>query len=212
MVDTKDIDSVSTTVRRFSFLAREINLKIHLFGASGSGVTTLGKALSTKCSLPFYDADDYFWKKTNPPFVETHPLEERCRLLQEDIKKSSGPNVWVISGSMVSWGGLLHNEMDVAIYLFVPTELRIQRLREREFVRFGQRIKEGGDMYVAHEKFIEWARQYESGQLSGRSYERHLEWMNTLKCPVLKIEGDLTLNESLMKAIYFIQVNLSQQV
>jgi adenylate kinase family enzyme len=180
-------------------------LKLHLFGASGSGVTTLGKNLSLDCSLPFYDADDYFWKKTNPPFVESQPLEERCRLLQLDIAQSDVPDKWVISGSMVSWGGHLHNEMDIAIYLYVPPEIRLKRLRQREFQRFGERIREGGDMFESHEKFIEWANQYDSGVQSGRSRMRHNQWMQTLKCPVLKIEGDYSLEVSREMALTFIK-------
>ncbi len=40
------------------------NFKIHVFGASGSGVSTLGKALAVELHLPFFDADDFYWKKS----------------------------------------------------------------------------------------------------------------------------------------------------
>ncbi|WP_228410094.1 shikimate kinase [Chryseobacterium viscerum] len=35
-------------------------MKIHIFGASGSGVTTLGKALSEELNLEYFDSDDFF--------------------------------------------------------------------------------------------------------------------------------------------------------
>jgi NAD(P)-dependent dehydrogenase (short-subunit alcohol dehydrogenase family) len=35
--------------------------RIHVTGASGSGVTTLGRALADALALPHHDTDDYFW-------------------------------------------------------------------------------------------------------------------------------------------------------
>ncbi|CAI8903162.1 hypothetical protein EMIT036CA2_50372 [Chryseobacterium sp. IT-36CA2] len=35
-------------------------MRIHIFGASGSGVTTLGKALSEKLNIEYLDSDDFF--------------------------------------------------------------------------------------------------------------------------------------------------------
>ncbi|CAC9976206.1 hypothetical protein FLAPXU55_03930 [Flavobacterium panici] len=39
-------------------------MKIHIFGASESGVTTAGEALSKKLDIPYFDSDTYFWEKT----------------------------------------------------------------------------------------------------------------------------------------------------
>lgn len=38
--------------------------RIYIFGAAGSGVTTLGKELSSSLSIPTFDIDDYYWQKT----------------------------------------------------------------------------------------------------------------------------------------------------
>lgn len=35
-------------------------IRLHIFGASGSGVTTLGNAISKETGIPVYDFDDYF--------------------------------------------------------------------------------------------------------------------------------------------------------
>lgn len=34
---------------------------IHIFGASGSGTSTIGKYISVKWNYYFMDTDDYFW-------------------------------------------------------------------------------------------------------------------------------------------------------
>ncbi len=182
-------------------------IKLHIFGASGSGVTTLGKKLSDHYQIPFFDADDYYWKKTDPPFQEAHSIETRKLLLNNAL---SDQKSWVISGSLMSWGQEIQEEFSCAIYLYVSKEERIQRIKTREHKRFGKRIKAGGDMYDAHIKFLEWAYQYDEGLLSGRNKPRHDAWMKTLKCPLIKIEGDYTEAEVLIQTINAIELNLGK--
>ncbi|HXB95598.1 MAG TPA: hypothetical protein VNU70_10580 [Puia sp.] len=52
-------------------------MTLHLFGASGSGVTTLGHALSDRLGLPYFDADDFFWLPGDPPFTIKRPRDAR---------------------------------------------------------------------------------------------------------------------------------------
>ena len=39
-------------------------MKILIFGASGSGTTTLGKEIEKITDFTHLDVDDYYWKKT----------------------------------------------------------------------------------------------------------------------------------------------------
>ena len=41
---------------------------IHILGASGSGTSTLAKAISLRHGHRFLDTDDFYWKPTDPPF------------------------------------------------------------------------------------------------------------------------------------------------
>jgi len=43
-------------------------MKILIFGASGSGTTTIGKALVEILDCIHLDGDDYYWEQTTPPF------------------------------------------------------------------------------------------------------------------------------------------------
>ena len=76
-------------------------MKILIFGASGSGTTTLGIEIEKQTQFKHLDADYYYWKKTNPPFQEKVELQERNKHLKADFNRFE--NV-VISGSLVSWG------------------------------------------------------------------------------------------------------------
>jgi adenylate kinase family enzyme len=42
--------------------------RIHIAGASGSGVTSLGRALANALASSHHDTDDYFWLPTTPPY------------------------------------------------------------------------------------------------------------------------------------------------
>lgn len=55
--------------------------RIHVMGASGAGVTTLGRALATALASPHHDTDDYYWKPTAPPYRDKRTREERLRLM-----------------------------------------------------------------------------------------------------------------------------------
>lgn len=44
-------------------------MKLHLFGASGSGVTTLGHKLCQVMNMPYFDTDAYHWVPVYPPIT-----------------------------------------------------------------------------------------------------------------------------------------------
>ena len=74
---------------------------IYIYGASGSGTSTLGRKISEELGYKFMDTDDYFWLPTNPRYTTKRSKEERLALMKKDI--SENDNV-VISGSLVDWG------------------------------------------------------------------------------------------------------------
>ena len=58
---------------------------IHITGASGSGTSTLGRALAAELNMPFLDGDDYYWLDPKPPFVEKRDAILRAQLLRSDL-------------------------------------------------------------------------------------------------------------------------------
>lgn len=102
---------------------------IHIYGASGSGTSTLGRKISEELGYKFMDTDDYFWLPTNPRYTMKRSKEERLALMKKDI--SDNDNV-VISGSLVDWGDELIPLFTLAIRLVTDTEIRTTRLKERE--------------------------------------------------------------------------------
>ena len=173
---------------------------IHIFGASGSGTSTLGKKIYQELGYQFMDTDDYLWVPTNPKFTTLRTIEERLTLMKADIEKAD--NV-VISGSLVGWGDELISYFTLAIFLITPTNIRVERLKRREKERFGKRIEKGGDMYQTHQDFITWAKAYDDGDINIRSKALHKKWMQTLPCNVIQLNGadDLDENFKLVKEL-----------
>lgn len=170
---------------------------IHIYGASGSGTTTLGKKLCQELGYKFMDTDDYFWLPTNPPYTMKRDKCECLRLMKEDIEEAE--NV-VVSGSLVDWGDELIPLFTLAIRLKTDTEVRIDRLRRREYEKFGSRIEPGGDMYEKHQEFLEWAGKYDSGSIDMRSRAKHDLWQQLLQCHQIVLDGTHGLNENFQAA------------
>src|SRR5262245_2991835 len=103
--------------------------RIHIFGASGSGTTTLALTLAETHGHRHLDTDDFYWFPTNPPYRQPRPVEARLALLRDARAQSSR---WVLSGSLCGWGDPLISEFDLVVFLIVPTEVRLARLRARE--------------------------------------------------------------------------------
>ena len=165
---------------------------IHILGAAGSGTTTLGKALAKAKGYTFLDTDDFHWQKTHIPFTVARPKEERVQMLKDAISKCDN---CVISGAMCKWGDELIPYFDLVIKLETPTEIRIERLKDREFRRFGNRILEGGDMYFNHLRFIEWAKVYDHGGLDVRSNLLHNNWLKKINKKTLILDGTKEVSE-----------------
>jgi hypothetical protein len=156
--------------------------RLHVTGASGTGTTTLARALADYWSAPHADADDYFWLPTDPPYTVRRPEAERLKLM----KRVFAPReAWVLSGSMLSWGESIVSECDAVVFLTLETEERMRRLRVREQVR----QEHGGVDEQALEAFFTWARSYDDPDFDGRSRAAHERWLTSLDQPVLRLES-----------------------
>ena len=101
---------------------------IHIYGASGSGTSTIGRFICEKTGYYFMDTDDYFWEPTNPPFTIKRKIPDRIALMRKDIAKYESV---VISGSLVDWGDELIPLFTLAVRVETDTAVRIERLKKR---------------------------------------------------------------------------------
>ncbi|HST36361.1 MAG TPA: hypothetical protein VLK25_07005 [Allosphingosinicella sp.] len=100
-----------------------------------------------------------------------------------------------MSGTLDAWADGIARDADLIVFLEAPTELRLQRLREREQARFGDSLLPGGALHRTHVEFIAWATEYERGTQSGRSRPRHERWLAGLAVPVLRLDATQPVEE-----------------
>ena len=152
-------------------------LRLLVTGASGSGTSTLARALADALDLVVLDSDDFYWAPDAAPFTVKRGAAERLALLQAAL---AAPRV-VLGGSILDWGAAVEDAFDLIVFLYVPADVRIARLAARETARLGH----------ADPAFLAWAAAYDAGSpAGGRSLARHRAWLAARRCPVLEIAGE----------------------
>ena len=166
------------------------SLKVHLVGASGSGTPTLARALAPELGAIALDSDDYYWLPTQPPFTDRRDRALRHQLVMADLEQH--PRA-ILSGAIIGWGDDLEHAFDLVIFLSLPHDLRVSRLRARELARYGR----------INEPFIAWAAGYDDDPPTSptRNRRRQHEWLGERRCPVLRLEGDLTVAERVTRTL-----------
>lgn len=172
-------------------------MHILITGAPGSGTSTLGRDLSLALSALHLEGDDYQWVPTSPPYQQMVAKDQRGAALLADMRAAAES---VVSGSIMGWGNELEDAFDLVVFLYVPSDIRLARLKIREEQRFG----------VARPEFLAWAAQYDSGAEPGRSLQLHREWLEQRKCEVFRLEGDLS-EELRLSAVLAVLEKLRRQ-
>jgi adenylate kinase family enzyme len=167
-------------------------MKIHIMGASCAGSTTLGNALAERLNYSYFDTDHFFWEQTDPPFTVKRDQDERIQMLKQSLTPHANH---IVGGSLVNWGDEWLTYFDLVVFLYVPPEVRIQRLKDRELERYGNVIYTEPDRIVVYQKFLNWATAYDTNAISGRTLQVHEDWLGKVTCPVLEIKGNNTVQQ-----------------
>ena len=166
--------------------------RIHIFGPSGAGTSTLGRHLANLLATQHFDTDDFYWEPSDPPFRRKRPVPERRALMEAVFLPRSD---WVLSGSLDSWSEGIAERFTAAVFLTLDPERLLARLEERERSRYGAAMAPGGACHAECNAFLHWAAGYERGSRPGRSRARHEAWAETLACPVLRLYSEPPVEE-----------------
>lgn len=160
---------------------------IIICGLNGAGKSTLGKALAEKLDFYFIDIENLYFPKTNPNYMYASPRtrEEVEKILLQEIKLHEN---FILSSVKGDYGKAHYSFFQCAILLDVPREIRLQRVKERSFQKFGNRMLSGGDLFEQEEKFFRF--------VESRNENLVEEWVKSLKCPVIRIDGTKPIDEN----------------
>ena len=166
-------------------------------GLNGAGKSTLGKALAEKLNFYFINNEDLFFSKTDPNYLYASPRskEEAEALLYCKVNECEN---FVFSSVKGDYGDKIYPFFNYAVLIEVPKDIRLQRVRERSYQKFGNRMLPGGDLYETEEKFFDY--------VESRSEIAVEEWIQELKCPIIRIDGTRPIEKSIRLIIERIQV------
>jgi len=163
-------------------------MRILVTGAAGSGTSTLGKALAAEIGASFIEVDDFFWAASEPPYQTKRSPDERLRSI---LDAQNQPPSAVLAGSVVGWGAELEDSFSHIVFLSVPTDVRVARLRQREMNRFGE----------VNDAFLRWAAKYDDGDMADRSRAAHERWLSERTCLTLRISGEFPVEQGVKRIV-----------
>lgn len=165
-------------------------------GLNGSGKSTLGKVLAERLHFHFIDNEDLYFPKTDPDYVYATPRsrEEVEKLLWSEIKAYEN---FVFTSVRGDYGETICPYFQYAVLIDVPKDIRIQRVKNRSFQKFGERMLLGGDLYEQEEKFFDFVKSRPENMVE--------KWVQSIKCPVIRIDGTKPVEENVDSIIEEIQ-------
>ena len=172
----------------FGFLLRKgHSMGIIICGLNGTGKSTLGKALAEKLHFHFIDIENLYFPKTNPNYIyaSLRTRKEVEKLLLHEIKTHKN---FILASVKGDYWEDIYSLIQYAILLDVPKNIRLQRVKKRSFQKFGKRMLSGGDLFEQEEKFFRF--------VESRNESAVEEWVKSLKCPVMRIDGTKPIDEN----------------
>ena len=161
--------------------------KIIVCGGNGAGKSTLGRKLAQELGWKFMDIEDYYFppNNTNYNYSEARTKEEVIDLLLQDMKRYNNLVLACVKGN---YGPEVASMFTSAILIDVPKEIRMKRVRDRSYQKFGDRMLPGGDLYEKEERFFDMVEQ--------RSEKDVTEWLDTINIPVIRVDGTQTIEDN----------------
>lgn len=161
---------------------------ILICGLNGTGKSTIGSILAERLGYNFIDNEDLFHPKTDPGYIFSNPRSrEEVELILNTM--ISVNNQFVFSAVKGDYGENLIAALDYSILIEVPREIRIQRVKERSYQKFGKRMLPGGDLY---EQECAWFTFVEN-----RSEDYVSKWIEQINCPVIRLDGTLPVMDNI---------------
>lgn len=156
-------------------------------GLNGGGKSTLGKELAKELRFHFIDNEDLYFPKTDPDYIYASPRtrEEVEKLLWNEIRVHKN---FVFASVKGDYGETVYPFFQYAVLIEVPKDIRMQRVKNRSFQKFGERMLLGGDLHEQEEKFFDLVKSRPENTVE--------EWVQFLKCPVLRIDGTKPIEEN----------------
>ena len=157
-------------------------------GLNGAGKSTLAKELAKRLNLRFIDIEDiYFSRQDNPDYQyeKSRPYEEVVSMLTNTV---SSENDFVLASVTGRFGDEFISNLKCVISIEVPKEIRLKRVYNRSYIRFGEESCKGGDYYEQIKTFHNFCASRDDNLVN--------DWLSTICCPVFRVDGTLPTSDN----------------
>ncbi|MBQ8799256.1 MAG: AAA family ATPase [Lachnospiraceae bacterium] len=161
--------------------------KVIICGGNGAGKSTLGKRLAKELGWTFRDIEDYYFpeKDSENKYATGRTGEEVAELLVEDMKRHENLILASVRGNH---SDEIVSMFTCAVVIEVPKEIRMERIRNRSYGQFGDRILPGGDLHEQQERFF--------SMVENRPEDYPTKWLEEVDIPVIYVDGTKTVEEN----------------
>ena len=149
-------------------------------GLNGAGKSTLGRALAKELDFYFIDNEELYFPKENSGYPYSSP-RSRDEVKQSLLREIQLHDNFVFAAVKGDYGEAIAPFFQYAVLLQAPKNIRMGRVRDRSFLKFGDRMLPGGDLYEQEEEFFALVQSREADTVE--------EWVRSLSCPVIRVDG-----------------------
>lgn len=164
-----------------------MGIGIQICGLNGCGKSTLGKALAERMNFHFIDIENLYFSRTNidEPYTNPKSRTEVEQLLAEEISKHPD---FVFAAVKGDYGNDIIPLYDYIVVIDVPKDIRSQRVRNRSYQKFGNRILVGGDLHSQEEAFFL--------MVDSRKDDYIANWLQKVSSPIISVDGTKTVEDN----------------
>lgn len=161
--------------------------RIIICGGNGAGKSTIGTELSNKIGVPFFDVEDYYFPSKSDAYYynAARSKKEVEKLLMIDFDKSEE---FVFATTKPNFCNEIIAKFTLVIYIKTPKDVRIKRVIDRSYKKFGDRILPGGDLYEVENKFFNMVNRRDENEI--------LLSLKKLQIPIIKLNGEKNICEN----------------
>ncbi len=165
-----------------------MGMRILICGLNGAGKSTLGKALAEELNYIFIDVEALYFPKTDLNYIYASPRtrEEVKKLLLQEIKANGN---FIFASVKGDYGETIYPFFQYIVMIDVPKDIRLQRVKNRSYQKFGSRMLPDGDLYEQEKRFFDF--------VESRAENTVEEWVNTTNCPIIRVDGTESIEENM---------------
>lgn len=162
---------------------------ILICGLNGAGKSTIAKQLAIHLNYTYLDVEDFYFPVKND-YKNIRSKQEMEAHLLGAIQETQP---FILASVIGDFNEEILSYITEIIYIEVPKDIRIERMKQRSINQFGPRALPGGDLYEDEMKFVE--------RMANRDEKMVENWLLSMNCNIITIDGSDTIEQNLAKLL-----------